>query len=224
MSSDSVSGTRGLPVTKGILVSKRAGLVDTLENMLSGGQQEAILTATLAAAELSLGNRLIDVGCGTGKLAIAAARRVGAAGKVIGIDATPEMIHLALLRATEERSSAQFHLGVAESLPAETASMDAVTSSYFFHHLPSDVKHVAMHEMWRVLKPGGRLVITDYGRPRNLLGYIASFPMRFDFHEYVRPQLRGELEWIIDSEGFGTPKVKALFLGYIGVLQLIKPR
>ena len=212
-----------IPATRGLLVSGRAGLVDTLENMISGGQQEAILTATLAAAELSPGHRLIDVGCGTGKLAVAAARQVGPAGKALGVDATPEMIDLALTRAAEERSSAQFRLGVAESLPAETASMDAVTSSYFFHHLPSEVKHVAMHEMWRALKPGGRLVITDYGRPRTLFGYVASFPMRFDFHEYVRTQLRGELEWIIDSEGFGTPRVKALFLGYIGVLQLIKP-
>ena len=216
--------TDAILATKGLLVSGRAGLVDTLENMISVGQQEAILTATLAAAELSPGQTLIDVGCGTGKLAVAAARQVGPTGTALGVDATPEMIDLALARAADEGSSAQFRLGVAESLPAETASMDAVTSSYFFHHLPSEVKHVAMHEMWRVLKPGGRLVITDYGRPRTLFGYVTSFPMRFDFHEYVRPQLRGELEWIIESEGFGTPTVAALFLGYIGVLQLIKPR
>jgi ubiquinone/menaquinone biosynthesis C-methylase UbiE len=212
-----------IPATRGLLVSGRAGLVDTLENMISGGQQEAILTATLDAAELLPGHSLIDVGCGTGKLVVAAARQIGQAGTAIGVDATPEMIDLALARATEHRSAAQFRLGVAESLPAETASMDAVTSSYFFHHLPSDVKYAAIREMWRVLKPGGRLVITDYGRPRTLFGFIASIPMRFDFHEYVRPQLRGELERIIKDEGLATPEVKALFLGYIGVLQLIKP-
>ena len=171
------------PTTRGLLVSGRAGIVDFLENMISLGRQERILHATLVAAEVSLGARLVDVGCGTGKLAIAAARLVGLNGEATGIDATSEMIQLAKARGAAEGSSARFRLAVAESLPIETASVDAVTSSYFFHHLPSDLKPVAMREMWRILKPGGRLVITDYGRPRSLLGFAASFPMRFDFHE-----------------------------------------
>ncbi len=208
--------------TRGLLVTGRAGIVDTLENLISGGQQEDILASTLTAALIGEGGHLVDVGCGTGKLAIAASRLVGARGSVVGIDATPQMIDLANARAAQEKSGARFRVGVAEHLPFAAGSQDAVTSSYFFHHLPSDVKPLAMREMWRVLKPGGRLVITDYGRPRSLFGYIASFPMRCDFHEYVRPQLRGELERIIEGEGFGSVEFTATFLGYISVLRLIK--
>lgn len=208
--------------TRGLLVSKRARMVDTLENILSGGRQEEILAATLAAASVRPGEALLDVGCGTGKLAIAAAALVGESGRVSGIDATPEMISLATKRATSMNSRAEFRVGIGEDLPFKSYSQDAVTSSYFFHHLPSDLKRIVLHEMWRVLKPGGRLIITDYSRPQSLLGYIASIPMRFDFHEYVRSQLRGELERIIEEEGFGPAIFTATFLGYINVIRLVK--
>lgn len=212
------------PQTRGLRVDGRAKLVDTLENMISAGRLENILNATLDAAEIGPGDRLVDVGCGSGKLAIAAAKRVGANGQASGIDATPGMIDIARENARTARSDAKFHIGVAESLPFADGSLEAVTSSYFFHHLPSDVKPLALMEMWRVLAPGGRLVITDYGRPRSLLGYVASFPMRFDFHEYVRPQLRGELDEIIAAADIGEPEVVETFLGYISVLRIVKRR
>lgn len=210
------------PVTRGLRVDGRAGIVDTLENLISAGQQEAILRATLDAAEIRLGDRLLDVGCGTGKLAVAAARRTGPAGRVYGVDATPAMIDLARARSHAEHSAAVFEAGVAERLKFKTGSLQAVTSSYFFHHLPSDVKRDALREMWRVLARGGRLVITDYGRPRSVLGYIASFPMRFDFHEYVRPQLRGELDTLLAEARIGPVEVTGTFLGYISVLKITK--
>jgi ubiquinone/menaquinone biosynthesis C-methylase UbiE len=139
-----------------------------------------------------------------------------------GIDATPGMIELARENARKANSPARFQIGVGESLPFADHSMDAVTSSYFFHHLPSDVKRQALREMWRVLAPGGRLVITDYGRPSRLIGQIAAFPMRFDFHEYVRGQLAGELDEIIASEGLGRVERLHSFLGYINVIRLVK--
>jgi ubiquinone/menaquinone biosynthesis C-methylase UbiE len=218
---------RKAPTTRGILVSGRVRQVDRLENMLSLGQQEAILESTLSAAELSPGESLVDVGCGTGKLFFAAARMLGGApgakNRLLGIDATPGMIDLALERAREAGVKVEFQVGVAETLPVPDGSADAVTSSYFFHHLPSEVKPVALREMWRVLAPGGRLVITDYGRARGLYGLIASIPMRANFYEYVRPQLGGELERIIAAEGLGEAETVALYLGYITVMRLRKP-
>ena len=214
--------------TRGILVSGRVRQVDRLENCISLGQQEAILEATLEAAELRPGERLVDIGCGTGKLAVAAAAMLGdkhgGRSHVLGIDATPGMIDLAIERAHDAGVAAEFQVGIAEALPLPDGGADAITSSYFFHHLPSEVKPEALREMWRVLAPGGRLVITDYARARGLYGLIASFPMRMNFYEYVRPQLGGELERIIAAEGLGEPETIAVFLGYITVMRLTKPR
>ena len=211
-------------VTRGVLVDGRCGSVDILENMLSLGQQEAILRATLDAARLVDGDRLVDVGCGTGKLPVFAAMvGQGRLGDVLGIDATAGMIDLARKRAAEAGVAARFEVGVGESLPLADGSVDAATSSYFLHHLPEDVKVKAVQEMWRVLAPGGRLVITDYGRPRSLAGYVASFPMRFNFYEYVRPQLTGQLDRILAAQGLGPVDVVEVFLGYIAVLRVTKP-
>ena len=181
---------REAPSTLGIRVDGRVRSVDVFENLISLGQQEAILDATLAAAELKPGDRLVDIGCGSGKLAIAAAGRDafrGAADHVLGIDATPGIIDLARERARDAKVAAEFQVGVAEALPLEGGTVDAVTSSYFFHHLPSHVKPQALREMWRVLAPGGRLVITDYARARGLYGLVASVPMRFEFLRICPP-------------------------------------
>jgi ubiquinone/menaquinone biosynthesis C-methylase UbiE len=85
------------------------------------------------------------------------------------------------------------------------------------------VKREALAEMWRVLAPGGRLVITDYSRPRGLIGYLASFPMRFNFYEHVRGQLDGELERLIGSV-LDEPERLRSFLGYISVYRVVKGR
>jgi ubiquinone/menaquinone biosynthesis C-methylase UbiE len=209
------------PATRGIRVDGRAEWVDLLESTLSFGRRRHILAATLAAAAPCAGSRLVDVGCGTGELVISAAQ-LGTI-SATGIDATPAMIALARQRARESGSRARFEVAAAEELPFADGALDIVTSSYFFHHLPSEVKRLALREMWRVLAPGGRLVITDYGRPRGFIGFIASFPMRFNFHEYVRPQLAGELERLVVEESLGRAEIVRSFLGYIMVLRLVKP-
>lgn len=208
--------------TRGVLVDGRVGLVDLLENLMSLGHRRAILSASLAAAELQPGESLADIGCGTGELAMMA-ERLGEGRQAIGLDATPGMIAQARLRAAAIGSRARFEIGIAETLPMATGSLHAITSSFFFHHLPSPVKREALREMWRVLAPGGRLVIADYGWARSLAGKIAAFPMRFNFHEYVRTQLDGELERLIAEENLGRPEEIAVFLGYIRVLRLVKP-
>ena len=216
------------PQTRGLRVDGRVHLVDMMEDLLSAGSRQAILKATLDAADLRMGDRFVDVGCGTGELAMMAARIVsgglshGAAGEAIGIDATPGMIEIARQRAGSADAAVRFELGVAEALPLPDGTAQAVASTFFFHHLPTEVKREAMREMWRVLAPGGRLVIADYGWARGLVGLIASFPMRFNLHEYVRSQLNGELERIIATEGLGEPENVQAFLGYIRVLRVIK--
>lgn len=214
---------RAGPQTRGIRVDRRVRSVDHLEDLITFGHRRAILQATLEAADIRRGERLVDVGCGTGELAIVA-RQDATIGPVIGIDATPGMIDLARKRAVHAGVAVDFRLATAEALPLPDGSADAITSTFLFHHLPSDLKREALREMWRVLAPGGRLIIADYGWVRSAIGHLAAIPMRFNFHEHVRGQLNGELERIISDERLGDPKVTAVFQGYIRVLALTKPR
>jgi ubiquinone/menaquinone biosynthesis C-methylase UbiE len=117
------------------------------------------------AAGVQPGQTVLDVGCGTGYFARLLARTVGDHGLVVGVDASPEMIRYASQRAAQTRSC-QFQLGTAESLSLPTDRFDVVVSSLFMHHLPSDLQRTALAEMWRVLRPGGTLLIAEAQVPR----------------------------------------------------------
>ncbi|HEU4366565.1 MAG TPA: methyltransferase domain-containing protein [Candidatus Krumholzibacteria bacterium] len=119
----------------------------------------------LKAAAVGSGGRVLDVGCGTGVLARDAARRVGASGFVAGIDPNPGMLAVALRVAPE----LEWREGVAESLPYDDGMFDAVLSQFglmFF----SD-RTAALHEMMRVLAPGGRLALAVWDALDNIPAY-----------------------------------------------------
>lgn len=118
-------------------------------------------TAVLDLAEVSAGDRVLDIGTGPGYLALAASRRVGPKGLAVGIDASPEMIERARERAMRRRSSAEYRVAAAESLPFDDGTFDVVVNRLVFHHLVGDLKELALGEIGRVLKPGGRLLIAD---------------------------------------------------------------
>jgi ubiquinone/menaquinone biosynthesis C-methylase UbiE len=115
----------------------------------------------LARAGVGPGDRVLDVGTGPGYLALAAARLVAPGGAAAGIDASPEMIARARLRAARRGVAVDYRVAGAEALPFDEGSFDAVVSRLVFHHLPGEVKRRALGEMARVLRPGGRLLIAD---------------------------------------------------------------
>lgn len=106
---------------------------------------------------------VLDVGCGTGTLALAIAAGTGAA-DVTGIDASAEMIDMARRKAAKAGSGVTFQVAVIEDLPFPTETFDLVTSSLMLHHLPTDLKRAGIEEVRRVLKPGGRFLVMDFAR------------------------------------------------------------
>ncbi|HEX6033784.1 MAG TPA: methyltransferase domain-containing protein [Anaerolineales bacterium] len=119
------------------------------------------------ATQVSDGQHVLDVACGTGVLARAAANRVGPKGSVTGLDVNDGMLAIAERKAPH----IQWKQGRAESLPFDDDSFDAVVSQFglmFFED-----RSAAIHEMSRVLSPGGRLAIAVWDRLENTPGYAA---------------------------------------------------
>lgn len=152
------------PATEGRLI-RWAKLYDGLIWLKFLGQARKLRALPVNLAAIKQGERVLDVGCGTGDVTLAAARRTGPAGAVYGIDAATEMIEVARRKARRMGRNVKFQVEAVEALSFEDGSFDVVLSSLMMHHLPGDLKQRALNEIRRVLKPGGRLVIVDIQSP-----------------------------------------------------------
>ena len=156
-----VSGHDRRPHAPG-LVLHRAAAYDFFVWLMTGGREGAMRERILKLARLQPGEAVLDLGCGTGTLAIAAKRAVGAAGKVHGIDASPEMLARAAQKARRAAMDVAFTEAAAQALPFSDASFDVVLTSVMLHHLPRPARAQCAAEMRRVLRPGGRVLAVDF--------------------------------------------------------------
>jgi ubiquinone/menaquinone biosynthesis C-methylase UbiE len=115
----------------------------------------------LERAQLAPGLRVLEVGCGTGNLALAAKRREPDA-EVTGLDPDPAALAKGRRKAARARLTVQFDRGFAQALPYPDASFDRVLSSLMLHHLDDADRPSALREIRRVLKPGGALHVLDF--------------------------------------------------------------
>ncbi|MEO7908657.1 MAG: methyltransferase domain-containing protein [Roseiflexaceae bacterium] len=139
------------------------------------GKGREIRQRTATLADLHLGEHVLDVGCGTGTLAIEVQRRVGSAGRVVGIDPGNEQITRARAKAARRNLPIDFQIGVIEQLAFPDQTFDVVLSTLMMHHLPDGLKRQGLSEIARVLKSGGRLVIADFTRQQERAGLAARF-------------------------------------------------
>ena len=115
---------------------------------------------------------VLDIGCGTGTLAVEIKRRQPAA-QVIGVDPDPKALALAVAKARRARVDVRFARGFADALEFGDATLDRVFSSMMFHHIRKDDKPKVLAEIRRVLKPGGSLELIDFaGNVHSFLGQI----------------------------------------------------
>jgi ubiquinone/menaquinone biosynthesis C-methylase UbiE len=133
--------------------------------LASWGREGRFRDEEVRLARLGPGERVLDVGCGTGSLTIAAARAVGRTGGVTGVDPSIEMIGRARSKARRAGVGVDFLATAGEALPFPDEAFDVVLMSLVLHQLPSDALHGAMFQVRRVLAPGGRLFVVDLGTP-----------------------------------------------------------
>ncbi|MEW9530150.1 class I SAM-dependent methyltransferase [Microbispora sp. NPDC049125] len=130
------------------------------------GRRREIFTRLAAMSGARPGDRVLDVGCGTGYLSQILAPVVGAAGQVTGVDPSVPMIDYARRRAP---GNCSYMVGEGQALDLPDASFDVVVTSLAVHHVPSAERGAALREMFRVLRPGGRLLLAEFRPPANHL-------------------------------------------------------
>jgi ubiquinone/menaquinone biosynthesis C-methylase UbiE len=130
------------------------------------------LEALLAQAELQPSHSVLDIGCGTGTLAILIKRREPRV-RVTGLDPDPRALARAARKAERAGVAIALDRGFADALGYADATFDRVFSSMMFHHLPKDERFTALTEVRRVLRPGGRLELLDFaGGSPNFLAHV----------------------------------------------------
>ena len=164
----------------GAMFDRIAGRYDLLNRVISLGVDKRWRRRTVAALEVEAGSRVVDVATGTADLAIAVAQATGA--HVVGVDPSVAMLEIAQskLQGLGIANSIQLLPGVAEQLPFEDRSFDAACMALGIRNVPD--RPQALRELWRVLKPGGRLGILELSEPRR--GILAPLA-RFHVHTVV---------------------------------------
>lgn len=147
---------------------------DLLTRVCTLGHERKLRQWTLDLADLQPGDVVLDVGCGTGTLLLAAAERVGPSGALHGIEPSTEMAAHARHKAEARTVPLEVIEGSADNLPYLPASFDAVFCTLAFHHIPRSMREGAIREMSRVLRPGGRVVIVDWQRPTSFARALVS--------------------------------------------------
>lgn len=148
------------------------------------------------------GQRILDLGCGTGTLALLVKERQPEAA-VAGLDADPEMLWRAGEKAAAAGVEVELSEGRSDAMPYGDGSFDAVVSTLFFHHLSRPVRDATVAEILRVLVPGGELHVADWGRPADPLMRLAGLAVRtLDGFEPTADNFAGRLPEVFAAAGF----------------------
>lgn len=162
-------------------------------------------SALLQQAELRPGQQVLDVGCGTGTLAVMLKRQHPEI-EVIGLDPDPKALALARRKAQRAGVSPLFDQGFSDALEYAADSFDHVFSSFMLHHLQSDQKEETLREIRRVLKPGGYLHLLDF---RGLESATSSLSLWFHSRHNLEGNSEARILTLMAKAGLADPKTIA---------------
>jgi ubiquinone/menaquinone biosynthesis C-methylase UbiE len=193
-------------------MEKAAPTYDVLMKRMTFGRERALREMTVDLAGVKPGDSVLEVGCGTGTLTLAAKRRAGPSGQVFGIDVIPVMIELSQQKAAQAGEEIPFQLASIEEIPFPANTFDVVMCSFMIFHMSEKVRRKGISEIYRVLKPQGRLLVVDSASPtKSLLKIFVKLISRGE----LPPDLR-ELLPLMQASGFSTLEIAPVNFKILG--------
>jgi ubiquinone/menaquinone biosynthesis C-methylase UbiE len=184
-------------------MEKMVGSYDKYMRRITLGREANLRKMTVNLAQIKQGDCVLEVGCGTGTLTLEAKRQAGLNGKVFGIDIIPGMVEASQEKAVQANLDVNFQVGCIESIPFPDTNFDVVMCSFMIFHMSEKVRIKGIEEIYRILKPNGRLLILDLSLPnrssiRRILKFFLGFMLKHDLDELLP---------IMNSSGFSQTEI-----------------
>lgn len=186
-------------------------------DVLSGaiGFGRSFKEKVIDVANIQDGDNIVDVGSGTGTLAILAKQKFPNS-TVVGIDPDEQILKIAKQKAREKGAKVFFVKANAQKMPIDSNSIDVVVSSLIFHHLPTNIKKQAMREIHRILKRNGRFLLADFGKAEGV--FFTAFSsivqtLRLPEAKTMQDNIEGKIPIFLKDAGFEAREIQPPYLG-----------
>jgi ubiquinone/menaquinone biosynthesis C-methylase UbiE len=193
-------------------MEKAAPTYDKLMKRMTFGRERELRETTISLAGVKPGDYVLEVGCGTGTLTLAAKRRAGSSGKAFGIDVIPMMIELSQRKAAQAGEEITFQLASIADIPFPANHFDVVMCSFMIFHMSETTRQKGIAEIYRVLKPQGRWLVLDSAAPTR--PWLKTFVKMISGGE-LPPDLR-VLRPLMESCGFSDIKIAPVNFQLLG--------
>lgn len=193
-------------------ISKRfAHIYDIAVNLVGVG--ESLHAKILETKKLKGTETILDIGAGTGTLAILLKETYPTL-NITAADPDENILAVARRKALKQRCDITFVQSGAEKLPFKNSSFDFVFTTLTFHHIPLEIKHLALKEIHRVLKPQGQLILVDIGKPKNIMWkFLLHLESIVETNAYMKDNLEGNIPKFMKQHAFAVTEFRKPHMG-----------
>ncbi len=193
-------------------MEKVAPTYDRLMKRMTFGRERELRETTVDLAGIQPGDCVLEIGCGTGTLTLAAKRRAGPSGQVFGIDLIPLMVELSQRKAAQAGEEITFQNASIADIPFPAKAFDVVMCSFMIFHMSEKTRQKGITEIYRVLKPQGRLLVVDGATPtrpllKTFVKLVSGGELPPDLHQ-LRP--------LMETSGFSRIEIAPLNFRLLG--------